>query len=109
KTFIPIASGYVDHGKDFGSSVYPVLSRPKVAIVSGDETDAQSLGEAWHFFEQELHYPISLIDDSRLENLDIRKTTVLIVPNGNYKMDFSQKVEAWINNGGKIILLEDAI
>jgi hypothetical protein len=109
KIFIPIASGYVDSGKDFGSSVYPTLSIPKVAIVSGSETEAQSLGEVWHFFEQELRYPLSLIDVSRLENLDIRKTTVLIVPNGNYKMGLSQKVEAWINNGGKIILLEDAI
>jgi hypothetical protein len=109
KTLTPVASGYVDKGKDFGSSVYKILNPPKVAIVSGSETNAYNLGEIWHFFEQELQYPVTLIESFQLASLDIRKTTVLIVPDGNYKNEIHEKVDGWINSGGKIILLEDAI
>ena len=59
--FYPVMGGFVDKGKDFGSSVYPVLNVPKIAIVSGAETSSQSMGEVWHFFEQDLGYPVTMI------------------------------------------------
>ncbi|WP_316816715.1 M14 family metallopeptidase [Pedobacter nyackensis] len=107
--FFPVMGGFVDRGKDFGSSVYPILSVPKVAIVAGAEVSAQSMGEVWHFFEQELGYPVTVISLDDIGVLDINKINTLILPDGGYGEDVNEKIEDWIKIGGKLILMEDAI
>jgi len=108
-SFATVSSGFVEKGKDFGSSVYPLLTVPKVAVVSGNDISAQSLGEIWHFFEQELDYPLNIITEQKLENLDINMINVLILPDGSYQRKSIEKLDDWIKMGGKIILMEDAI
>ena len=108
-TLKTIVSGYVEKGKDFGSSVYPLLKMPKVAVVSGAETSAQSVGEIWSFFEQELQYPVSMLSVQSLGNLDVAAINVLILPDGNYPKSLEDKLSDWVQNGGKLILMEDAI
>lgn len=107
--FYPVMGGFVDKGKDFGSSVYPVLAIPKIAIVGGAESSAQSMGEIWHFFEQELAYPVAIIGLDDIGLLDINKINTLILPDGTYGDGINEKVQDWIKLGGKLILLEDAI
>ncbi|RZL50609.1 MAG: zinc carboxypeptidase [Pedobacter sp.] len=108
-SFYPIASGYVEKGKDFGSSVYRLLTPPKIAVVSGQEVSSQGVGEVWHFFEQELNYPITMISAQSAAYLDINKVNVLILPDGAYTDKLADQLASWINVGGKLILLEDAI
>jgi hypothetical protein len=109
QSFYPLSGGFVDKGKDLGSSVYSALTRPKVAVVSGPDVSAQSLGEMWHFFEQELQYPLTIIGSQDIGNLDINKVNTLILPDGFYPDDNALKLEEWIRLGGKLILFEDAI
>lgn len=108
-SFYSASSGFVDHGKDFGSSVYRMLSTPKVAMVAGPESSSQNVGEIWHFFEQELNYPISLIEARNIGNLDINKVNVLLLPDGVYGDNVAGKLDDWLKLGGKVILFEDAI
>ncbi|KQB99221.1 M14 metallopeptidase family protein [Pedobacter sp. Hv1] len=107
--FYPIASGYVEKGKDFGSSVYRLLSAPKIAVVSGQEVSSQGVGEVWHFLEQELNYPITMISVQSAAYLDINKINVLILPDGSYNEKLGEQLSGWISAGGKVILMEDAI
>jgi len=109
KSFAGVSSGFVDKGKDFGSSVYPLLSSPKVAVLAGSDVSSQGVGEVWHFFEQELKYPLNIISEQNLGNLDLATINVLILPDGSYAQKNIEKLEGWINQGGKIILMEDAI
>ena len=108
-SFFPIASGYVEKGKDFGSSVYRLLTAPKIAVVSGEGISSQGVGEVWHFFEQELNYPISMISTQSVAYLDINKINVLILPDGSYSEKLAEQLSGWITAGGKVILIEDAI
>ncbi len=108
-SFYPIASGYVEKGKDFGSSVYRLLTAPKIAVVSGQEVSSQGVGEVWHFMEQELNYPITMISTQSAAYLDINKINVLILPDGSYSDKLGEQLSGWISAGGKIILMEDAI
>lgn len=108
-SFYPISSGYVEKGKDFGSSVYRLLTAPKIAVVSGQEVSSQGVGEIWHFFEQELNYPITMITTQNVSNLDINKINVLILPDGSYGDKLGEQLSPWIAAGGKLILMEDAI
>jgi len=107
--FKVLSSGYVEKGKDFGSSTYPMLRVPKVAVLAGQEVASQSLGELWHLFEQELHYPLSLVNVSAVGNLDIHKINTLIVADGYYADKLAEQLAPWVSAGGKLILLEDAI
>ncbi len=107
--FYPVDGGFVEKGKDFGSSVYPALSVPKVAVVSGDGTSSQSMGEVWHLFEEDLGYPVTMISLSDIGNLNINKINTLILPDGSYVGNLAEKLHDWIKIGGKLILLEDAI
>ncbi|WP_432714363.1 M14 metallopeptidase family protein [Pedobacter sp.] len=104
-----ITSGFVEKGKDFGSSVYPLLKMPKVAVVSGAETFSQSVGEVWNFFEQELHYPVSMLSVQSLGSLNVEEVNVLILPAGNYPKNLQESLLPWVQSGGKLILMEEAI
>jgi len=108
-SFYPISSGYVEKGKDFGSSVYRLLAAPKIAVVTGQEVSSQGVGEIWHFFEQELNYPITMISTQSAAYLDINKINVLILPDGSYSDKLGEQLNGWISAGGKLILMEDAI
>lgn len=107
--FQVLASGYVEKGKDFGSSTYRLLNAPKVAVLGGQETSSQSVGEIWHFFEQELNYPISILNVAAVASLDINKVNTLIIADGYYDGKLAEQITPWVNAGGKLILLEDAI
>jgi len=104
-----LSSGYVEKGKDFGSSVYRLLNIPKVAVLAGQEVSSQSVGEVWHLFEQQLDMPISILNVSAAANLDIQKVNTLIVADGYYSDRLAEQLAPWVSAGGKLILLEDAI
>jgi hypothetical protein len=105
----PVATGFVEKGKDFGSSVYTPIIAPKVAVVGGTGISSQGMGEVWHFFEQELKYPLTVIGVQNLGSLNINKINVLIMPDGSYGDNVNERLEDWIAAGGKVIMMEDAI
>lgn len=105
----PVASGYVDKGKDLGSSVYRLLNAPKIAVLTGYATSSQGVGEIWHFFEQELNHQVAMVNMQGLDNLDIDKVNVLLIPDGTYEEDLPERLENWVSKGGRLILFENAI
>jgi hypothetical protein len=104
-----VSSGFVEKGKDFGSNVYPLLKQPKIAIVSGMEVSSLAFGEAWFYLEHDLNLLPSIINVKDINNLDINKVNTLILPDGGYSPFIGDGLTAWLNKGGKLILMEDAI
>jgi hypothetical protein len=104
-----ITSGFVEKGKDFGSNVYPILKQPKIAIVSGTEVSSLAFGEVWFYLEHDLGLSPSIITAKDINNLDINKINTLILPDGSYSAFIGDGLSTWLNKGGKLILLEDAI
>ncbi len=103
-------SSYVDKGKDFGSSDVAILKAPKVALVGGSGTSSLNFGEIWYFFEQELDYPVSILEADMLGRFDLSKYDVLILPSGNYLNGSAfNKVMDWVKAGGKAIAVEGAV
>ncbi|WP_256002610.1 M14 metallopeptidase family protein [Pedobacter deserti] len=103
-----IASGYAEKGKDLGSSAYPVLRAPKIALLAGSGSTAQNVGEIWHFLERELRCHITTVNIESLDLIDIRNFNVLIVPDGLYDAGISEHLQDWIKAGGKLILIDRA-
>jgi hypothetical protein len=105
-------TGFVDRGKDFGSSSVGYLRAPKIAVLFGDQTSSLSAGEIWHFFEQQLHYPITQIGTDYFGSIDLNKYDVLVVPEGRYRL-FDEgtldRVSSWVSNGGRLIVIANAL
>lgn len=111
RNLIATSTGFVDRGSDFGSSDVNYLKPPKVALVGGDETRSLSHGEVWHFFEQQIHYPVTVIGTDYLRNVDLSKYDVLVVPDGNYRsLDEGRlsEIGEWVSGGGRLVLLANA-
>jgi hypothetical protein len=105
-------TGFVEKGKDFGSSDLNFIKSPKVAVVFGEQTSSLSSGEIWHFFEQQVHYPITQIGTEYFRTVDLSKYDVLIVPEGSYRLFDDAVVESistWVEKGGRLVLIGSAI
>ena len=107
-------TGFVDDGKDFGSDSVQPLKQVKVALLSGKPTSTLNFGEIWHFFEQQLQYPVTILDTDYFKNINLSEYDILILPDGNnYTKFFSTRrmdeLKDWINDGGKLIALGGAL
>jgi len=109
----PLYSGYMEKGYDLGSDHYPVIKVPRVALLSGEGVRSGSMGEIWHFFEQELHYPVTLVNANDLNAAILKEVDVLIMPNGSYRnlndKNFADGLKSWIQEGGRLVALENAV
>ena len=108
-----ITTGFVDKGFDFGSSKIHYIKTPKIALLTGESVGSNAAGEIWHFFEQTLNYPITLINANDFARINWSDFDVLILPSGNYRF-FTEKsstdqLKEWINKGGRLIALEGAV
>ena len=105
-------TGFVDQGKDLGSGDLKFLSYPKVAVVFGEETSPLSSGEIWHFFEQQINFPITQIGSNYFRSIHLNDYNVLIVPEGSYKLFdelMLEEISNWVTRGGKLILVGNAL
>jgi hypothetical protein len=108
-----VASGFMDKGPDFGSSDVRPIRVPKVALLTGEQTVSGSAGEVWQLFEQQLDYPLTLINAGDLSRTSLKNYNVLIVPDGNYKnltdKNITDKLKEFVNSGGTLIAIENAV
>ncbi|CAN5586109.1 M14 family metallopeptidase [soil metagenome] len=106
-----VQTGFMDKGSDFGSPDVKTLFAPRVAMLTGETTSSLAAGEVWHFFDQQLKYPITLVNANEAGRVDWKRFNVLIVPDGNYKTLYAKDgdLKDWVQQGGKLILLENAV
>jgi hypothetical protein len=103
-------SGMVSSGNDFGSGSVNVLKNPRVAVIAGEGVVATAFGEVWHFFEQQINYPITVIEGSNFSRVPLEELDVIILADGSYDkiLGNGDALKKWIQNGGKIIAMESA-
>lgn len=104
----PATTGIVDKGGDLGSNYAPLKSKPEIALVGGDGVSSGSFGELWYFFEQEIHYPITVIGTGYLNATDLSKYDVLLLPSGSYSR-LKDKLLDYVKEGGRLVAFERAI
>ena len=106
-----VNTGMMDKGFDLGSTGVHLTKAPRVVLLSGKGTSSLSVGDIWHFMDQELQYPVTLVDADNAESIDWDKTDVLIMPDGFFNFlsaATGEKIAAWVRAGGKIIAFESA-
>lgn len=107
-----VHSGMVDKGADFGSGRIQELKRLKVAMLSGQGVSAYAAGEIWNFFDNEIGYPLSILNATDFNRIKWSDIDVLILPDGNYRFlddkASSDDFKKWIETGGRVVALERA-
>ncbi|QWX84542.1 zinc carboxypeptidase [Cellulophaga sp. HaHaR_3_176] len=108
-----VKTGFVDEGNDLGASSVKLIKNSKIAVLSGSPTSTLQFGEIWHFFEQQLQYPITVLHDSKLSKSELEDYDVLILPDGWYSRfldsDKQNKLSEWVKSGGKLIAMGGAV
>ncbi|MGB5403100.1 MAG: M14 family metallopeptidase [Robiginitalea sp.] len=110
KPMTPALTGMVDSGKDFGSRYVGIIPETRVAVLSGEPTSTLRFGEVWHFFEQQLHYPISVLDAEYFDGVALGEYDVLVLPDGwGYRSFLSEarktRLKDWVADGGRLIAM----
>jgi Zinc carboxypeptidase len=105
--------GFVDAGPDMGSPDIIKLASPRIACLTGNDVDANAAGEVWHLFDQQIKYPLTMINGNSLQMSALKQLDVIILPNGNYDFINDKKstedIKAWVRNGGRIVAMENAV
>ncbi|GHB81423.1 M14 family metallopeptidase [Persicitalea jodogahamensis] len=108
----PVQTGFVTSGSDFGSNTVSPLTAPKVAVLAGEGVSSLAFGEVWHYFEQQINYPISVVEVENFSRMPWNEIDVLIMPSGSYGKILSEtalnQLKEWIRNGGRLIAMERA-
>jgi hypothetical protein len=105
----PVSTGFVESGADFGSSDIRYIHKPRVLLIAGTATSSEAMGEIWHYFEQQINYPVTLIRYEDLKRARLTDYDVMIFPDGDYDDFPADRIQSWVNEGGKLITIENAI
>jgi hypothetical protein len=105
-----VTSGFVDSGTDFGSSNYSLIKPKKIAAIAGEGVSSLSFGEIWHFFETQLKYPLTIINNLNLNRTDLSTYDVLILTD-DYNADKAklETLTSYVSNGGTIIAIGSSL
>ncbi|MCC8424404.1 M14 family metallopeptidase [Mucilaginibacter sp. UR6-11] len=105
----PLTTGFVDKGVDLGSASVHFIHPPKVMLMSGEGVSSEAMGEIWEYFEQQIGYPVTLINYNNLGRAKLGDFDVIIFPDGNYQDFPSDDLQNWVKAGGKLIALQGAV
>ncbi|WP_276391195.1 M14 metallopeptidase family protein [Eudoraea chungangensis] len=114
KNLEAVATGFVDSGKDFGSEYVKLLTAPKIAILGGEPTSTLRFGEIWHFLEQDLKYPMTVLDSDYFSEVNLETYDILILPDGDSYGNFldsttQKKIDRWVKLGGKLLAMGSSL
>ncbi len=106
-----VSTGFTNTGRDLGGRNFTLLKAPRVFTISGDGVSSNGFGQVWHFFENHLDYPISIVDINNVNRIDLSDFDILVLPDGFYTLpkSFTDKMDSWISGGGKVVAIAGAL
>ncbi len=107
--FTSLATGNVSSGSDLGSSKFQLVTTPSLALLVGTGVSATDAGEVWHLLDQRMNIPATHLDISVFNRVNLSKYTTIIMAAGTYPDLNKEKLKLWVQNGGTIIALEEAV
>ncbi len=106
----PFFSFRFEKGADLGSEHFKFFKLAKPAILVGEPFDVNQIGELAHFFTNTLGIKASFIPANEFFSKSNEQYTHLIIPsNIGYSINDTENLTKWINNGGNLVLIENAL
>jgi Zinc carboxypeptidase len=104
-----VQTGLSGAGVDLGSYKFVTLAKPQVALLTGAGVNATDAGEVWHLLDQRMDIPASHLEPSSIKRINIDRYNVIIMVGGNYNELDKEKMKSWVQQGGTLVVLEEAI
>ncbi len=104
-----IISGNALSGIDLGSSKFIPVTKPSIAMIVGQGVNATDAGEVWHLLDQRMNIPVTHLEIYMFNRADISKYNTIIIVGGTYTDMNKEKLKIWVQNGGTLILTEEAV
>lgn len=105
-----LPNGNVSSGSDLGSSKFVVLTRPSVALLVGTGVNPLDAGEIWHLLDQRFNIPLTHLETAAFNRVDLARYNTLIMVGGTAYNELNrEKLRAWVQAGGTLILTEEAV
>ena len=104
-----ISSGAVISGSDLGSSRFAVITKPQIAMIAGQGVNATDAGEVWHLLDQRMNIPTTHLEPAAFNRVELGKYNTIIMVGGSYGDLNKDKLKAWVQAGGTLILTEEAV
>lgn len=106
-----ITSGLGKNGGDLGGENYQLLKAPKILLLGGEGVRNIDFGQVWFYLDQVVKYPVSIVELSNFNRLDVSVFNTLILPSGyyNFNENTQKKIDEFVRNGGKIIAIDEAL
>jgi hypothetical protein len=104
-----VATGSVTSGSDLGSSKFAVVTKPVIAMITGQGVNATDAGEIWHLLDQRMNIPATHLEPAVFNRVDLGKYNTLVMVGGNYNELNKDKLKSWVQGGGTLILTEEAV
>jgi hypothetical protein len=104
-----LQSGAATEGSDLGSSKFISLNKPNIAMLVGQGVNATDAGEVWHLLDQRMNITASHLEIATFNRIELNAYNTIIMLGGNYGEINKDKLKAWVQAGGNLILLEEAV
>lgn len=105
-------TGFVDSGSDFGSEKVHFIQKPNVLLLTGENMSSTSFGGYWHFFDQQLEYPTTVVQSKEFASINLKNYNTLVVAEGYRNLldsRSSDRLQNWIREGGKLIVVGNSL
>jgi len=100
-----LQTGLTITGVDLGSSSMRVLEPVKVLLVGGKGSSQYEAAEILYYLDDALAIPVTVIEQARLNRIDISGYSHIVMVDGNYSGFDSaivKKMTTWVKQGGVI-------
>jgi hypothetical protein len=106
---IGLNTGMSAGGVDLGSRSLQPVTQPSIAMLVGAGVSALDAGEVWHLLDQRFGMPPSMLEAAVFNRINLAAYNTMVLVGGNYNAFQAEKLKTWVQQGGTLILTEDAI
>jgi hypothetical protein len=107
--FFSMNTGTAGSGSDLGSRRFLPVTKPSIATVVGQGVNATDAGELWHLMDQRFNMPMTQLEGSNFNRVDLSRYNTIVLVGGSYADLNKDKLSTWVQNGGCLILMEEAV
>ncbi len=108
-----VTSSYDFEGLSLGSEEMMAVRRVRTGLVGGPGVDPTSFGFLWYLLDRQIGVPHDRIDLAQLGRVDLAEIDVLLLPEGDYEDQISDKVrqqlDSWVQTGGVLVAVGGAV
>jgi hypothetical protein len=104
-----LQSGNAIEGSDLGSSKFISLNKPNIAMLVGQGVNATDAGEVWHLLDQRMNITATHLEIGTFNRVELNNYNTIIMLGGTYTDLNKDKLKTWVQGGGNLILLEEAV